>query len=400
MNQLANPLGLGLKKKLSSMEKNGKLYEWLVRGSPKPFRYVIHLPVVSDMSQFRSVLLNSIEYWNSFSSMVGCTVEYGRPRQQLVSGFQFARSVPKTLVITDPVAVFSLLGLQERMKQFLFAYSKVVVRYPCLSSLLVGFKDLLLDKDIGPSAILSLSDYLSGEPVTGCYIKEWQVPGIDTKFYDHHFLFLRSLVNVLYRDKHGFVELQDRDAFFSYFKLIRNYPSVSVGFLDPRMYFNGIDRVQVRVDKLNQLMVRPSVVFVFENENNGDIVLDRIFPAACNCAVFYGMGKSVSSLKDVSWLQNCKIYYSGDFDYRGYEMLSDLRKIFPQTVSILMDPATLQCFKGLKKKFSGTVGDLDTLLLTDWERESLDMVLAGDIRLEQEKFSGLMVDTVKGLLSV
>ncbi len=59
----------------------------------------------------------------------------------------------------------------------------------------------------------------------------------------------------------------------------------------------------------------------------------------------FGSGFGVELLTSATWLQDCPILYWGDLDAHGFEILSKLRSSFPQTVSVMMDAATLEQFR-------------------------------------------------------
>ena len=56
------------------------------------------------------------------------------------------------------------------------------------------------------------------------------------------------------------------------------------------------------------------------------------------------MGYDVTALDGVEWLVNCQILYFGDLDTHGLAILSDLRKIYSQTESVMMDVKTFMKF--------------------------------------------------------
>jgi hypothetical protein len=55
----------------------------------------------------------------------------------------------------------------------------------------------------------------------------------------------------------------------------------------------------------------------------------------------YGGGYGFSSLRDASWLRDCRVLYWGDIDTHGFRILDQLRAVHPHVESVLMDEATL-----------------------------------------------------------
>ena len=96
------------------------------------------------------------------------------------------------------------------------------------------------------------------------------------------------------------------------------------------------------------------------------------------------MGFNVAILKDVEWLTHCQIIYWGDLDAQGFQILSQLRSYFPQTISVMMDRETFDNFQ----EFSvlGTVCKIANLsYLTPEEHDLFTDLSQQTIRLEQEK---------------
>jgi hypothetical protein len=64
-------------------------------------------------------------------------------------------------------------------------------------------------------------------------------------------------------------------------------------------------------------------------------------PELPDTLAIYGGGYGFSSLKDAQWLRNCEVYYWGDLDTHGFQILDQLRAVHPHVVSVLMDEETL-----------------------------------------------------------
>jgi hypothetical protein len=67
-------------------------------------------------------------------------------------------------------------------------------------------------------------------------------------------------------------------------------------------------------------------------------------PLLTNTIAILGGGFKVSSLAAISWLRDCPIIYWGDLDAQGFQILSQLRSIFPHVTSLMMDEETLLAF--------------------------------------------------------
>ena len=97
----------------------------------------------------------------------------------------------------------------------------------------------------------------------------------------------------------------------------------------------------------------------------------------------FGSGYGVTALKEAQWLQRCQLFYWGDLDVQGFEILSQFRGYFPHTQSFLMNKET---FKQFFEGGTGTPSTVQTALhLTPEEQALYEQIKKGNFRLEQEK---------------
>ena len=98
----------------------------------------------------------------------------------------------------------------------------------------------------------------------------------------------------------------------------------------------------------------------------------------------FGEGFTVRSLHAISWLTHCPIYYWGDLDAHGFQILALLRETFPHVISVMMDEVTLQTFSDFCVE--GTPCNAQQLPQLTAEEHALFQHLAREnIRLEQER---------------
>ena len=107
------------------------------------------------------------------------------------------------------------------------------------------------------------------------------------------------------------------------------------------------------------------------------------FPAQSNGIVVFGKGFGVDIMKNVEWLKTKKIYYWGDLDAYGFQILSEIRTHFEQVESFMMDRQTFDLFYEGDK---GTETNVEKdLCLTSEESEMFKYLKENNLRLEQEK---------------
>ena len=90
-------------------------------------------------------------------------------------------------------------------------------------------------------------------------------------------------------------------------------------------------------------------------------------------------------MKGVEWFKNKEIFYWGDLDAQGFQILSEIRYHFKHIQSFLMDRDTFDMFfEGDKGKESNVEKDL---FLTPEENEMFKYLRNNNFRLEQEKIA-------------
>jgi hypothetical protein len=165
-------------------------------------------------------------------------------------------------------------------------------------------------------------------------------------------------------------------------------PLIRFRMLDPAVGdFQGLSDITVPLSQFQQLKPDCRRVFITENKING-----LSFPPLAASIVIFGLGYGISSLKDVVWLNEKSIFYWGDIDTHGFAILSQLRRYFPQTRSLLMDRDTLMRFRALWVKETDSMRFTGVLPNLSPEEQALycllrDNELGPGVRLEQERIS-------------
>lgn len=126
----------------------------------------------------------------------------------------------------------------------------------------------------------------------------------------------------------------------------------------------------------------PAFVLVTENRTTF-----LTLPAIPRCLALLGKGYAVTRLAEITKVQPAQIFYWGDIDQHGFEILASFRSKLPQVQSILMDAATVARFHVL-----ATTEAVEATLETEFVREHLnadercvwEKCVATHFRLEQE----------------
>lgn len=152
-------------------------------------------------------------------------------------------------------------------------------------------------------------------------------------------------------------------------------------------YFSGVDDLTMPQSQFCALSLPVQKVFVVENKINF-----LTFPKLAGSLLIWGHGFTIGILKSVPFMRHASLYYWGDIDAQGFEILSQFRSYFPQTQSLLMDRTTFDTyFEGDK----GTPSNVSKPLhLTPAEAALYDHVKFHNLRLEQEKIPQKCINNI------
>ena len=187
--------------------------------------------------------------------------------------------------------------------------------------------------------LLAVVAWLQAHPRPGLYLRQVDLPGIDSKFIETRRAVLAELLDqVLPADAldpfaHGVGQFAARYGF-------RDKPQrVRLRFLDPqhRAWVPGTDAdVTLSAPAFARLDVPVQRVFITENEINF-----LSFPPVAHSLVVFGAGYGFDALAQATWLHRCALHHWGDIDTHGFAILDQLRSHFPHAGSFLMDRDTM-----------------------------------------------------------
>jgi len=239
--------------------------------------------------------------------------------------------------------------------------------------------------------LLAVVAWVQAHPRPGVYLRQVDVPGVDSKFIEGHRGTLAQLLDLalptdaIDHTATGVAGFALRYGFLD--KPVR----IRLRLLDPQLPHlpgcTGLTDITLDEHSFATLALPAQRVFITENEVNF-----LAFPPAFRAIVVFGAGYGWGALSRAEWLHRTALYYWGDIDTHGFAILDGLRKHFPQAVSFLMDRATLMAHapqwgeEPLDKRPTSPL-----TRLVD-EEAALYLDLLGDrirtqLRLEQERIS-------------
>ena len=193
-------------------------------------------------------------------------------------------------------------------------------------------------------AFLDILDWMLAHPRPGIYLREMDVPGVHTKLIEQHKGLLSEFFECVLPGEQVDETARGAVGFCRRFGFRDKPARVRFRLLDAGLagHFCGSRDVTIPGEDFARLQLPLARVFVTENEINF-----LSFPDVPASLVIFGAGYGFENLAAVPWLATLPVFYWGDLDTHGFAILHQLRALLPQTVSLLMDKATLLHHKSL-----------------------------------------------------
>lgn len=295
-------------------------------------------------------------------------------------------SLPNAVVIPSAADALQLIGKLQEAERF-EALSRLTLKLlPQLRGWLIKNSLRALRSAPDWDRLLTIVAWFEAHPRPQIYLRQIDLPGIDTAFILEHRVLLAELLNEALPDA-----AIDRDAtnvreFERRYGLQTAPPLVRLRVLDRCRSINGLTDLTVPAAQLAHLPLSADRVFVTESEING-----LAFPDAPESLVIFGLPYDDGRLAEVPWLRDRALFYWDDIDPRGFANLERMRADFPQTASFLMDRQTLLAHRRSWSRGSGDERPGPVDRLSPDERALFDDLVGerfgAQVRLEQERVS-------------
>ncbi|MGO2089924.1 MAG: Wadjet anti-phage system protein JetD domain-containing protein [Oceanisphaera sp.] len=320
--------------------------------------------------------------------------------------FQFStmgrQRLPVAIEFANMEALARFVGQLQSWRHFVGDCTLISNRFPELSHWLPQAATTIGKYAGCWPQLLAVCRYLVNQPRPGLYIRQLDIPGVDSKFIEAHKPILKVLLDQLLPAtaiddsinglrEHGFEKR---------YGLNYEQPTVSFRLLDRALAaeLGGLDELSIPLSAFSKLDLLLDRVFITENKVNG-----LAFPPVRNALVIYGLGYGVQMLQNVPWLASCRIHYWGDIDSHGFAMLSQLRGYFPQAQSLLMDNNTLAHCRPLWGEETKPHGAAQLPHLNELEQTLYQQLKnhhwQANLRLEQERIPFSLLQTALANLS-
>ncbi len=280
----------------------------------------------------------------------------------------------------DGLALIGKKGEAARLRQLA---ADIRDRFPDLDPWIIkNPREVLEAAELWPR-LLNVLEWVARNPCPGIYLRSVDLPGIDTKFIERNRGLLGELLDIVLQPDAIDLSHIGKGSFERRYGFKTKPTLVSFRILDPNLRIHGLSYLTVADEEFAGLSIPVRRVFVTENEVNL-----LAFPECAESMVLFGSGYGFSHLAPAEWLRDKEMFYWGDIDTHGFNILNQWRSHFPATRSLLMDRATLLAHRDFwGKEDRPTARDLERL--RPEEKSLYDDLrydrLAPALRLEQEQ---------------
>lgn len=372
-----------LRAQVQKLWEQGRLLEGLAAGaSPFPLKLALRTPDSRDCSE----RFAEVRAWAQ-ALLQGTDAGYRLVMREWRHPVVGRNELPCGAWLDQPQDAWRWLRMQAQAQQFQLIVDLTHARQPALLPWLA--RKPLLALELAPDwpRLLAVTSWLQANPRPGIYLRQLDLPGIDSKFVEQYRAVLSELLDLVLpagavdREAVGLAAFGRRYGF-------RDKPvRIRLRLLDRAASLLGTGAEEdVTLDSETFHRLRPDVdrVFIVENEINF-----LAFPPEARSLVVFGAGYGLDALARTPWLQDLAVHYWGDIDTHGFAILDALRAGLPHAQSLLMDRGTLLAHEThWTQEPQPTLRELDRLSAAErslhddlrWRR-----LVPHALRLEQER---------------
>lgn len=252
------------------------------------------------------------------------------------------QNLPTAITFETRDDLLKFIGKTTEFRQIMRAADLVRQRRPQLGRWCLENWPRLLGAQAVLPQLLDVVEYLQVHPRPGCFLRELPL-AISTKLVEENSALVAQWLDILIPDAVDFAfgrhDFEQRYGFRS------ADDQLWLRILDDEMlqelHCPG-NELALPLATLAGLPVRDAHVILVENKINL-----LTLPLMTRTVALGGLGRGVTRLFRVAWLDRAPITYWGDIDVEGLQILSQVRSRWPQTRSVLMNAETLQQFRDL-----------------------------------------------------
>lgn len=298
-----------------------------------PLRLTLKTPSAADLSdRFEAVR----DWVRAIAALPHLRIEWRKWRHR-VQGLQ---QLPATVWVDTRQDALACIGKARQAQRFEGMWQQTVLAQPALLAWLTRRPLQALALADCWERLLAIVAWLEAHPRPGVYLRQVDVPGVDSKFIEAHRGVLAELLDLTLPTEAIAHEATGVAQFARRFGFLEKPVRLRLRLLDPALPSlpgcGGLPDITLDAASFARLALPVRRVFITENETNF-----LAFPPVSAAIVIFGAGYGWDALARAAWLSRCALHYWGDIDTHGFAILDQLRGYFPSVRSFLMDRETL-----------------------------------------------------------
>lgn len=329
-----------IKSKIESQWKKGNILRYcLLQDDLFPLRIKLNGPSPKELALNFSDAINWIAHLKeSEKSKIG----YGYEIIEKETNYRMngKNSVPTHATISSSEDAIKLIHKQKEVKLFERNAQDLLQKWPILQQWIIKYP-LKLIKNIGADCdkIISVLKWFENHPDHYLYLRQLDIPGIDTKFIEKNKPIISELLDIILPAQ----QINDNSKRFEERFTLKLKPKmIRFRFLDDDDRCESFSDLTVPIEEFSKWKPAFKNIFFTENEINF-----LSFPQVKNSCIIFGKGYGVELLKMAEWMRQKNIYYWGDIDTHGFNILSMARGFLPDLKSFLMTEDVLLAHRKL-----------------------------------------------------
>jgi hypothetical protein len=335
-----------IRQKLARYWQSGRLLrEWLRGEEPWPLAVPFRGPPAARMLED----FGAVRHW------IQVLEQAAKPRRGYGYRIEYAerdlrklgkQRIPARIWIDSREDLLRLLGRKSEFGRFAQLSQNTPARFPALGAWLEQRPLKALEAYAEWPQLLAVCAWFEAHPRPKRYLRELDIPSVDSKFIENHQGLLAELLDRVLPQTaiDTSPPPAPRHRFAHRYGLNYEQPGIRLRLLsdDLRSWFRGLSDMRVPLTDFRRLEPPCRTIFITENKTNG-----LSFPDRADGLVIFRLGYGLGVLKNIAWLDDKRIVYWGDIDTHGFWMLSQLRGYHPQTQSLLMNETILCAYRTL-----------------------------------------------------
>jgi len=302
-----------------------------------PLRLNLKAPSAADLSE----RFEAVRDWvRALADTAPLRIEW-RDWNHRVQGTQ---RLPSAIWLDSLHAALAFIGKLRQAQGFRALWQQTASAQPALLAYLSRRPIQALELAERWPRLLAVVAWLQAHPRPGVYLRQLDVPGVDSKFIEAHRGVLTELLDAALPPEAIDSQASGVAQFTRRFGFLDKPVRIRFRLLDPALpSLPGCQTLPAALPDITldaasfaALALPVERVFITENETNF-----LAFPALPRALVVFGAGYGWEALARAAWLQGCQLHYWGDIDTHGFAILDQLRGQFPHAASMLMDMDTL-----------------------------------------------------------